>query len=210
MPMKSIYTGFVVFIISITSSAQQPAPGTYQLDSKNSSLQIDVFRGGLFGFLGHDHTVTCKQLSGTVQIDSVRLEDSLVSVSLETTSLKILDPGVSDRERDQVQATMESPKVLNVLTYPTITFQSTQVEDVSGVGEDLEIELTGILNLHGIERKIMFPARVRFERDLLRATGTATINQTDFGIIPIRLAGGTVRVKDQVALSFDIQAKREF
>jgi len=208
--MKSIYACFVLIILSMTALAQPPASGNYQVDSDNSSLQVEVFRGGLFGLLGHDHVIGCRQLSGTVQIGPGGWKDSSVKMRIESTCMKVLDPGVSDKERGEVQATMESPKVLNVLTYPTITFQSTQVENVSGEGEDLEIELTGMLNLHGIERKIMFPARIRFERNLLRATGAATINQTDFGITPIRLAGGTVRVKDPVALSFEIQAKRAF
>ena len=34
--------------------------------------------------------------------------------------------------------------------------------------------------------------------------GSASLKQTDFGINPIRIAGGTVKVKDEVKIQFDI------
>jgi hypothetical protein len=35
--------------------------------------------------------------------------------------------------------------------------------------------------------------------------GVAQFKQTDFGIKPVKVAGGAVRVKDQVRIEFDIQ-----
>ena len=37
-------------------------------------------------------------------------------------------------------------------------------------------------------------------------SGNALIRQTDFGIQPVRAAGGAVRVKDEVEVQFDIYA----
>ncbi len=37
-------------------------------------------------------------------------------------------------------------------------------------------------------------------------TGSATVRQSDFGMTPIRIAGGTVQVKDDVKIDFDIVA----
>jgi polyisoprenoid-binding protein YceI len=206
--MRVIYIGCAVLIVAMLSWAQPPSPGIYRLDAGNSSLQIEVFRGGLFGFLGHDHTIMCKRFSGYVQIDPAGLEHSTVSINIDTTSLTVLDPEVSEKERSEVQATMESSKVLDVGAFPAITFRSTQVRYTAEEGKYIEIELTGILSLHGVDKEITLPARIRFEEDSLRAKGMISIKQTDFGISPIRLVGGTVRVKDKVTLSFDIQAKR--
>jgi hypothetical protein len=36
-------------------------------------------------------------------------------------------------------------------------------------------------------------------------TEHATVKQTDFGIKPVKVAGGTVKVKDEVQVDFDIQ-----
>jgi hypothetical protein len=38
-------------------------------------------------------------------------------------------------------------------------------------------------------------------------TGKVTLKQTDFGITPVKIAGGTVRVKDVIEIDFEIVAK---
>jgi hypothetical protein len=35
--------------------------------------------------------------------------------------------------------------------------------------------------------------------------GNAVVKQSDFGIKPVKVAGGTVKVKDEVRIEFDIQ-----
>jgi len=41
-----------------------------------------------------------------------------------------------------------------------------------------------------------------------RYRGTAALKQRDFGIDPITIAGGTVKVKDEVKVEFDIVAQQ--
>src|SRR4029453_18652565 len=53
------------------------------------------------------------------------------------------------------------------------------------------------------------PVRSRSSIDVTEKAGhyvgTAQLKQSDFGIKPIRIAGGTVRVKDELRLEFNIQ-----
>ena len=195
--------------IALTAWAQSPDPFPYKIDPGRSRLEIEVFKGGLLKVLGHDHTVAAKRFSGTVQFDPNNLKGSSVSLSIESSSLTVLDPHASDKDRNEVQATMEGPKVLNVQEFPRIAFSSTHVKEAIAKGDSFEIELTGRLNLHGSERNITFPVRINFEKNLLRAAGTASISQTDFGMVPIKLGGGAVRVKDQIKVNFDFLAERE-
>ena len=51
------------------------------------------------------------------------------------------------------------------------------------------------------------PVQIRIEGGALRVRGEVVIRQTDFGITPVT-AGGAVRVKDDVQLSFEIVATR--
>jgi polyisoprenoid-binding protein YceI len=60
--------------------------------------------------------------------------------------------------------------------------------------------VTGRLTLHGQSRVITF-AVVRQEG---RYRGDCEIKQRDFGIQPISIAGGTVKVKDEVKIHFDL------
>jgi polyisoprenoid-binding protein YceI len=43
--------------------------------------------------------------------------------------------------------------------------------------------------------------------DATHFKGSTTIRQTDFGITPIKIAGGIVRVKDDVKVEFEIVLK---
>ena len=55
-------------------------------------------------------------------------------------------------------------------------------------------------------RELSFPVEVSLDGPVLTVTGMVKLKQTHFGIKPVRAAGGTVRVKDQVRVSFRIVA----
>ncbi len=189
------------------SSAQAIPPAVYNIDAARSRLELAVSRSGFLKVAGHNHTIAAKSFSGEVRYNSRKLEDSSVNLSIETASLIVLDdPNVPEKDRKEVQATMQGAEVLNIAEFPRILFRSTHVNNASRSGED--IKLTGVLILHGVEKEIAFPVHIHPEGNLLRATGTVTIAQTDFGIKPVKAALGMIRVKDQVKLSFDILTEK--
>ena len=207
--MKPVYIGGIpMALMALMGWAQLPSISVYNVDAGRSSIEIDVFRGGLLKAFGHDHRIAAKRFSGTVQLDSGGVNRSSVSLSIEANSLTVLDPHLSEKERSVVQTTMEGVEVLDVKAFPKILFGSTHVSNVRQAGDDLDITLAGRLNLHGVEKEITFPVHLRFQKSMLRATGIAFITQTDFKITPISVGGGTVRVKDQVRVDFDLVAER--
>ena len=48
------------------------------------------------------------------------------------------------------------------------------------------------------------PIAVEVTRKGEHYQGSATLKQTDFGITPVTIAGGTVKVKDEVKIEFEI------
>jgi len=54
--------------------------------------------------------------------------------------------------------------------------------------------------LHDRDRQIAVEVTLKDER----YRGSATLKQTDFGITPVTVAGGTVKVKNEVKVEFDI------
>jgi hypothetical protein len=60
--------------------------------------------------------------------------------------------------------------------------------------------VTGDLTLHGVTRSLTFPVTRREGH----YRGTVSIRQRDFGIQPISIVGGTVKVKDELRIEFDI------
>ncbi len=181
-----------------------PLHTVYSINAARSRIELAVFREGLLKSIGHNHAIAAKSFSGEVRFNPTNVSDSSVSLSIDAGSLIVLDdPELSEKDRKEVQSTMLGSKVLDVQTFPSIEFHSTRVINT---GEDLT--LAGRLSLHGVEKEITFPVRLRPESNLLRATGTVTLTQSNFGIKPIKSALGTLRVKDQVQVSLDIVAEK--
>jgi polyisoprenoid-binding protein YceI len=66
--------------------------------------------------------------------------------------------------------------------------------------------MEGRLTLHGIEKSISIPLHLSATDGELRTRGEASLLQTDFGIAPIKVGGGTVKVKNLVRVRFDVVA----
>jgi polyisoprenoid-binding protein YceI len=187
--------------------AQTPSPAVYSIDATRSKLEVDVFRAGLLKMMGHDHNIAAKTFSGEIRLNSVNIESSSVTLNVDSASLVVLDdPGVPEKDRKQVQETMLGAEVLNVKDFPKIQFHSTGLSHIAKTGEDFT--LAGRLRIHGVEKEITFPVHIRRENHLLRATGSVTLTQTDFGIKPVKAALGSVRVKDQIMVRFELLAER--
>jgi len=207
--MRLIYIiGFLATLITVTAAAQPPSGAVYGIVAAGSKIQVGVFREGLLKAFGHDHLIAAKRFSGTVHFNADKVEESSLALDMEASSLTVLDPGVAEKDRRDAQATMVSAKVLGVESFPRITFRSTGVQQIKKAGAEWEVTVAGKLNLHGVEKPISFPVRIRLDNTRLTLNGEVFIAQTGFGIKPVKVAGGTVRVKDRVKVSFTIVAER--
>jgi polyisoprenoid-binding protein YceI len=87
-------------------------------------------------------------------------------------------------------------RVLESNAYPQIAFRSTRVRQES----DSVWDVTGDLTLHGVTK----PVSVEVTREGDAYVGRARIKQAEFGIRPIRIGGGVVRVRDKLEISFRV------
>jgi YceI-like domain len=167
------------------------------IDVNKSSLKIRVFKSGAFSAFAHDHEVSAPIEEG--KIDEGKADSSgHASVQLRVASrkMRVLDPDTSADKRAEIQHTMQSDKVLDVEKFPEISYQSTTVTS-RGEGR---WEVRGNLTLRGKKQ----PVAVDVSLQGGHYRGSASIKQSDFGIEPIRIAGGTVKVKDELKIEFDI------
>ena len=207
--MKLSYIiGVLAALISVTAVAQSPSGAVYGIVAAGSTIHVGVFREGLLKAFGHDHLIAAKSFSGTVHFNADKVEESSLALNIEANSLTVLDPGEAEKDRRDVQATMVGAQVLGVESFPRITFRSTGVHQIRKAGAEWVVMLAGKLNLYGVEKPITFPVRVSLDNTRLTAHGEVFIAQTDFGIKPVKVAGGSVRVKDRVKVSFTIVAER--
>jgi polyisoprenoid-binding protein YceI len=119
----------------------------------------------------------------------------------------VVDPGETEKDRKEVQSTMLGDKVLGAARYTQIQFNSSGVRSVTQKEGVTELQLDGALRLHGVEKLVIIPVRLRMMRGNLTADGELPLLQSNFGILPIKVGGGAVRVKDRLKISFHIVAE---
>lgn len=157
-----------------------------------SKLTVYVYKQGIFAFAADNHVVNAPIASG-----SLNEATHAVEMSVDAATMRVLDPKMPPDRRARVQANMVGPDVLDATKYPRIAFRSTRVDPAP----DGHWNVTGDLMLHGQTHPVSF----RVDRvDAAHFNGSTTIKQTTFGITPIRIAGGTVKVKDELKIAFQI------
>ena len=195
----------VLLALTAPAAFNAASKTAYSIDSTKSKIEIQVAKDGLFKAFGHDHLVSANKFSGSVQLAAANLEDSSVSFTADANSLRVMDPGESEKDRSEVQATMLGVQVLDVAHYPKIQFASSAVKIVSAAKNVFDLQVSGNLTLHGSQKPITLPAHIQLSDDgsLTCDTGISLL-QSDFGITPYKAAGGAVRVKDKLKLTFHI------
>jgi polyisoprenoid-binding protein YceI len=166
------------------------------IDADRSTLTVFVYKSGLFSAFADDHIIRAPIASGSVSDDPPRA----VEVVVRSARLEVLDPKLAADKRAEVQSRMLGPEVLDTLKYPDITFTSTAIE---AAGPD-RWTVTGRLTIHGQTR----PTTFAVARQNGRYHGTVVVKQRDFEIQPISIAGGAVKVKDELKIEFDIVAPK--
>lgn len=171
-----------------------PAFAQRTIDTEKSTLTVRVLKTGFFSAFGHEHEIGAPIESGT--FDETK---STVELSVDARKLKVLDKDVSDKDRAEVQKTMLGPEVLDSEKLPEIRFRSTGVDPIA----DGQWIIRGDLTLHGQTH----PVTVRVQNVNGRYQGKAEVKQKDFGITPVTVAGGAVKVKNEVRIEFDVVGK---
>lgn len=196
------------YILLLTGSANTAAQQkvTHSIAPEDSKIEVHVYKEGIFKAFGHDHLIAAKGVSGQVLFDPQKIENSTVRLRVDANSLLVLDPGESQEGRQGVQSTMNSDKVLDVTRFREIVFTSTGLSSAKKTAAGWEVTLSGMLKLHGVEKPVSFPLHVHAEGSQLKAEGEVVLLQSEYGITPIRVGGGAVKVKDKVKISFAIQA----
>ena len=195
-------------LVSEGATARAPEPRPFDFDAAGNTLEIEVSKGGLLGAFGPDHVIAAKEFSGRVLLDPVRLENSSVTLRVAAPALTVVDTGISDADRAQVQSTMLGDKVLDVARFSEILFVSTGVTQAPKSGDSWNLTLAGKLSLHGVEKEATFPVTVRIAGGEMEADGEVFLRQTDYGITPVKVARGMVKVKDTLRIHFAIHARR--
>lgn len=191
-----------------------PAAGQYRIDPAASEIRVLVYRGGLLGGLGHNHVVSSNGIDGHIDVTD-NPGDSRVSLELLKDSLVVDDPAIRKAagekftntvSTDDIAATrrnMLGPDLLDASRVAEIQVNSTRV-----TGEYPDLTVTADVSVLGVAGELMFPVTVRMTDNKLLATGERSVTHKELGLRPFTAALGTLRVRNELMLRYEIVAMR--
>jgi polyisoprenoid-binding protein YceI len=189
--------------------APRPAPQararTYTIAASESSFHVFVGKAGLLSVLAHNHNIAVKSFTGRVSVPDSGAANGTLELEADARSLEVLD-NVSEKDKAEIMKSMHEA-VLESAKYPKIVFKSASVAGFNQTGSTASFTLNGDLTLHGVTKRIAVPVKVELSGQQLRAAGRYTLKQTDFGITPYSAAGGAIKVKNEVVISWRLVAK---
>jgi len=177
-------------------STQAVSTGTYNIDPAHTRI----------GFVARHAMVTkvrgaFKEFEGNGYFDADDATKSNLELTIQVASI---DTGNSDRD-----AHLRSNDFLDLETYPTITFKSTQVEPLSSD----EYKVTGDLKIKDVTRPVTIvfevsgPVQDPWGNNRIGLEGRAEINRKDWGVsFNVALEAGGLLVSEKVVLEFDVAA----
>ncbi len=178
--------------------------GTYNLTQNSGKLFVYTFKEGFLSAVAHDLLIEATNFRATLNVPAGGLNSASVEAEIQTNSLKVIC-AMKDGQR-QYDTLKEKDKadieeaifkdVLHPTKYPTINFRSTNIQGKDGIHT-----VKGELTLHGIALPIEFNVQTSTGTDL---KGRVSLSQKDYGIKPYKALLGTLKVKNEVDVAFDL------
>ena len=179
----------------------------YAIDPAVSRFTVRAFATGVFSALGHNPTIAIRDFTGDAEFAPDTPDKASLHLKIKADSLAVTDK-VSDKDRREMERTMNQD-VLETTRYPEIAFDSSSVSASKAGDGQYFVNLLGNLSLHGVTNSQPVSAQIALTGDMLRAHGEFTVKQTAYGIKLVSVAGGTLKLKDELKCTFDIVARKQ-
>jgi len=165
------------------------------IDTQRSTITIHVGKSGLLSAAAHDHTIDAPIFSGTI----LESRTPHIEFRVETAKMTVKpDPRIDANDQATIQTHMEE-MTLEMKKYPEIAFRSTRIERIA----EGQWKVDGDLSLHGVTKPLSLTVKQTGDSWTTRTV----LKQTDFGIKPISIGGGMIKVKNEVEIDFQIVAR---
>ena len=207
--MRRLNLWLVCLVVAgVLSEATASVAGTavYSWKPERSELTILTDRSGLFGRMGHRHTIRAQQFTGTMEWDPALPEAAHLDLVIDAKSLKVMDDDLDPGDVDKVQHDMET-KVLEVEKHPEIHFLSNGAKIRESSDGQWALDVSGTLALHGVSQGVVIPLTVEMRDNALDLKGETEVRQKDYEIEPVSVGMGAVKVKNEVKITFHLVAQ---
>ena len=179
---------------------------SYVLDAAKSRFVVRATASGLLSAFGHNPTIAIRNFTGEAWFRPQAPEQSSLQFKIDAGALAVTGD-VNDKDRREMERAMRED-VLETGRYTEIEFTSSGIQ-ASKITEGMyRMKISGKLTMHGVTRDLELPCNMNVSEETLRANGDFTIRQTDYGMRLVSVAGGTLKLKDELKFTFDIVAHR--
>jgi polyisoprenoid-binding protein YceI len=185
------------------SDAGKEGGSALTINAGTSRLRIKTFAGGPFAALGHDLTFAVPIHKGTITLDAGKGTGS-VEVRIRAEAIT-LEGDRSEKDRREIEGTLKD-RVLEVSQHAEIVYEAAGAT-VTKAGSGYDVEVAGSLTLHGVTHRFPLRARVNMMGTVLRAFGEFALRMSDYRIEQVTVAGGALKVKDEIKATFDVAAR---
>jgi len=191
----------------MVSASTGPSSVRYVVDTKASQFTVQAFASGLIAAVAHSPKIAIRDWSGEIRMDSAGLKNGVLQVRIKAASLEVLDE-LRDADRRELHRVMNQ-EVMETARYPEIVYESSEIQ-AEKVREDLyRVNVAGKLSLHGVSNSHRFVVQAAMGPDTARAYGDFTVRQSDYDIRIASIAGGTLKLQDDLKFSFYVVARRQ-
>lgn len=178
--------------------------GTYHLTASSGKLFVCTYKEGFLSAVAHDLLIEVTSFSVKLQVPAGGIRFASMEAEIQANSLKVIC-AMKDgqhrydllKEKDKTDIEEATRKdVLHPDKYPVVNFRSTNIQEKDGA-----YHAEGELTLHGVTRPVAFFVKTTTGKDL---KGKASLSQKDYGIKPYKALWGTLKVKNEVEITFDL------
>ena len=176
--------------------------GTYSLGGSSGNLHVYTFKTGLLSKLAHDLLIDVTDFKVNLDVPEAGFTSGSLELEIQANSLKVIcalkDGERSDALKEKDIADIEKDmagKVLHPDKYPTANFRSKAIQKKDG-----GYKINGDLSLHGVTKSIDFD----IDTNGGNLKGMITLLQKDYGIKPFKAMLGTLRIKNEINIGFDL------
>jgi polyisoprenoid-binding protein YceI len=178
----------------------------YQIDTRTSQFTVQAFASGLISAVAHSPKIAIRDWTGDIETTGDHWTDSSLKVRINARSLEVLDE-LRDTDRRELHRVMNE-EVLHSKAFPEIFFESETVE-IEKLNQGLyRVRVKGQLRLHGITNPQTVEAQLTVGADTARAHGDFKFKQSHFEIPIASIAGGTLKLQDELKVSFYVVARK--
>lgn len=177
--------------------------GAYSLNGNSGKVSAYTFKSGLLSKIAHDLLININNFKVDVDVPEDGFASGSLNLEVQTNSLKVVcamkegeqqPDTLKEKDIADIEADM-GKKVLHPDKYPTASFSSKSIQEN---GDSYHV--SGDLSLHGVTKPLEFD----IDTSGGGLKGRFTIIQTDYGIKPFKAMMGTLKIKDEMDIGFDL------